>query len=105
VSDDEPDYLKENQLLGCERRDCDNYIEHVPEVSGTRFAGVKCPCGRYMTVNLDERPTTDDGRVLVPTLEPRVPRRRGRLRRAVDRLGVAVPSPTTETERTPIRAD
>jgi hypothetical protein len=28
-----------------------------------------------------------------------------RLRRAVDRLGVEGPSPTAETERTPIRAD
>ncbi|WP_336136831.1 hypothetical protein [Natronomonas amylolytica] len=28
-----------------------------------------------------------------------------RLRRAVDRLGTGAPSPTTETERTPVRAD
>jgi hypothetical protein len=28
-----------------------------------------------------------------------------RLRRAVDRLGGAVPTPTTETERTPVHAD
>jgi hypothetical protein len=28
-----------------------------------------------------------------------------RLRRAVDRLGAGVPSPTAETERTPVHAD